>query len=154
MPDTVIRVDSESPWPHEYIAGKVRFRSKEPFSLDINADYGQTTDSLLIEDQLAVRGQMLTILGTPLGSEEFEPSFGSNLPYRIMDPINDVNAWLCTQDTIGALRIWMGGRIKIIQPGSQIYPLDEGAGDGYGINLIYEIIRSRMTTNFNFQIVR
>lgn len=152
--DTVIRVDAESPWPHEYTAGRIRFRSKEPFSLDVNADYTLDNNQLVVENEVAVRGQILTVLGTPLGSEDFLPGFGSNLPKRIMDPINDMNAWLCTQDTIGALRIWMKDRIHIIQPGSAIFPLDEEVGDGYGINLIYEIIKSRQVTNYNFQMLR
>lgn len=152
--DTVIRIDEEGKWPHEYIAGRVKFRTKEPFSLDINADYSFDTNPLLVEDKVAVRGQILNLLGTPLNTEDFLPGYGSNLPYRIMEPINDINAWLCTQDTIGAINRWMSHRVRIIQPGSEIYPLDEGVGDGYGINLIYEIIESRTVTNFQMQMLR
>ena len=52
--DTIIRIDPESPWPHEYVAGRIRFRSKEPFSLDVNADYTLDNNQLLVENDAAV----------------------------------------------------------------------------------------------------
>lgn len=152
--DTIIRIDEQSKWPHEYVAGRIRFRTKEPFSLDINADYTLDDQQLVIEDEKAVRGQILNLLGTPLGTEDFLPTYGSNLPYRIMEGINDITAWLCTQDTIGAINAWMANRVRIIQPGSEVVPLDELYGEGYGINLVYEIIQSRVMSNFNVQVLR
>lgn len=152
--DTVIRIDENGKWPHEYVAGRIRFRSKDPFSLDINADYTLDDQQLIIEDEKAVRGQILNLLGTPLGTEDFLPNYGSNLPYRIMEGINDTTAWLATNDTIGAINTWMRSRVRVIQPGSEVFPLDETFGEGYGINLIYEIIQSRIVSNFNVQVLR
>lgn len=152
MVDGVIKVEDEAKWPHIYTVGKVRFRTKEPFSLDINPDFTLDENQLLVEDAVAVKKQILNILGTPIGTEDFLPRYGSNLPYRLYDFINDVTAHLMYLDTVAALNTWMGNRIQILSQGTDIIPTVEE--DGYQINLSYVIIRSRQTTQFQFEMLR
>lgn len=152
MVDGVIRVEDEAKWPHIYSVGKARFRTKEPFSLDINPDFALDENQLLVEDEVAVKKQILNILGTPIGTEDFMPRYGSNLPYRLFDFINEITAHLMYLDTVAALETWMANRIRLLTPGTDIIPtLDE---DGYTINLSYVILTNRVTTQFQFEMLR
>lgn len=152
MIDTVIRTTESSKWPHEYRVGKVRFRSRNPFSIDINPDYTLDTNQLLVTGEIARRKQMMNILGTPIGSEDFEPLYGSNLPYRLFEPINDINAQFITLDTIVALDTWMRGSIRILAQGTDVIPTD--SEDGYLVNINFEITETRVTTAEQFEVLR
>lgn len=152
MVDGVIKVVDEAKWPHIFHVGQVRFRTKEPFSLDINPDYSLDENQLLVENEVAVKKQILNLLGTPIGTEDHLPRYGSNLPYRLYDFINDITAHLMYLDTVAALETWMSNRIRLLTPGTDIIPMDDE--DGYQINLSYVIIRSRQTTQFQFEMLR
>ena len=152
MVDGVIRVDEQPKWPHLYSVGKQRFRLKEPFSLDINASYGLDKYQLLVQNEVSVKKQILNILGTPTGTEDFMPLYGSNLPYRLFDFINDISAHFMYLDTIQALNTWMKGRIQLLSPQTQIVPL--ATEEGYEINLVYKILISQQTTEFQFEMLR
>jgi phage baseplate assembly protein W len=122
---------------------------------DINSLFNLDGNPLLIYDEIAINRQISNVLGTPLGSEEFEPLFGSNLPYRIFDAITNTNAWLIRNDSIEALRRWMSGIIDINIGGSDVIPLgEESSEDGYYVYISYTIIRNRKTALYNVPFVR
>lgn len=123
------------------------------FFLDVNKNYGEGGDqrSLLSEDD-AIKGQIGSILSTPLGSEPFEPEFGSLLPWRIHEPINQMTAWLIENDTITAVSRWLVSRIKVARDQCFVRPLE--TEEGYAINLTYQVLRTKAIVEWNFSVYR
>jgi phage baseplate assembly protein W len=84
---------------------------------DVNPDYALlNNNNILVEDDEALRKQIRHLLSTPIGTEDFEPTYGSNLPFRLMDPIGDLTAYLMETDVILAIRKWLGNKILLINP--------------------------------------
>lgn len=151
MIDTYLRIEDGSNWSHPSAVNKIRVRVDKAFYKDINGNFQQDLRDLLITDVAACRIQLLNILGTPIGTEEFEPNYGSNLPFRLMDPINDLTAFLIRQDVFAAIKTWMAGRV-IISPASDIIAYPDN--DFYAINLDYQITRSQAIDSFGFHVLR
>lgn len=126
---------------------KLKFR-------DVDCDYGlnRKHSSLLVDNNLAVINHIKNLLSTPVGTEDFEPTYGSNLPYRIMDPVNIYSAFNIETDVIVALITWMSDRIRIILSDSFITPLD--SGDGYLIQITYVNINDGVSGVFKQEVVR
>ena len=126
---------------------KIRFR-------DVNCDYGLAINQmqLLVDNDLAINTQIKNLLSTTYGSEDYEPTFGSSLPLRIMEPINLVSAYLIERDTIGAISTWMNDRIRLVLKGAFVVPLyDE---EGYNIELPYVRVSDERFTVFSFDVLR
>lgn len=151
MGSTVIRIEDAANWSHGSAAGAIKVKTKEPFARDINALFG-VQGPIIIDNEEAIKLQILNILGTTIGTEDFEPTYGSNLPYRLFEPISDIMSFLIEQDTISALRTWMGDRINLLYPGTEVVPyMDE---DCYVVNIRYQIISSGHISDFGFKLLR
>tara|TARA_B100001146_G_C16026978_1_gene367600 strand:+ start:113 stop:547 length:435 start_codon:yes stop_codon:yes gene_type:complete len=93
------------------------------FIRDINPDFTQNGgNNLVTEDDIAIQKQLRHLLSTPLGSEDFEPTFGSDLPYRLMDPICDLTSFLMETDIILSVVNWMSNKIILVNPRIHPYP--------------------------------
>lgn len=126
---------------------KVRFR-------DLDCDFRVYSDhlDLLVNNDLAIYNQIKNLLSTPTQSEDFESSFGSNIPFRIQEPIGTLNSALLEMDTIIAISTWMSDRIRVVLPGSTVIPLTDE--DGYYIELPYIKIGSNEFGVFKVDILR
>lgn len=121
---------------------------------DVDCDYGisRNHSDLLIDNNLAITNHIKNLLSTPIGTEDFEPGYGSNLPYRIMDPVNIYSAFNIETDTIIALLTWMGDRIQVILSDSFVTPLD--SGEGYLIQITYVNVIDNNYGTFRQEVVR
>lgn len=67
-------------------------------------------NSVIDYDDDAIMGQVEMVLGTAIGSEENEPTFGSEVPFFKFDTLNNANLNLLEMKMISALRTWLGSR--------------------------------------------
>lgn len=125
------------------------------FFIDVNSSFGESNDELVIEDA-AIKKQIINILSTPLSSDDFEPEYGSNLPFRLLDPVLPSTAWMIENDTIESVNRWMAKRISLARGDCYVQPLDVGQGDieGYYIRLKYSILRTRAVTTWQFSVYK
>lgn len=108
---------------------------------------------LILNDIDAIQAQMINILKTPIGSEYFMPDFGSNIYYRLGDPINMETSFLLEQDTVEALSKWMGGHIEVYLNSSYVTPIYEE--DAYDIAVAYSPIFTKADAGtLNFKVFR
>lgn len=122
---------------------------------DVNGTYGQDTKGILVYDQDAVDRQINNILSTPLGSDDFEPTFGSLIAFRIMDNITSSTAWIIRNDTVEAVRKWMGDHIEINFPNTSVRVIDDEIdAEGYIIDMPYVLRYSRVLGHYTTAIVR
>lgn len=147
----LIRVDTVSPFPREYRTPTQRTLSYEAYYRDINNQWARGVDALT-EDEAAAKRQIDNLLGTPRRTEHFEPTYASDLPFRIMEPITPMMAYLIETDTFLAIWTWMRDRISLDYTRSRIVPLDEA--DGYLVDLRYYIIKTSRLVTYKFEILR
>lgn len=108
---------------------------------------------LILKDIDAIQAQMINILKTPIGSEYFLPDYGSNIYYRIGDPMNAETAYLLELDTISALSKWMAGHIEVFLNSSYVTPIYEE--DAYDIAVAYAPVFTKAETGtLNFKVYR
>lgn len=122
--------------------GLTRVTKLNIYYIDINSQYKVDTKGLIVYDEDVTNMQIANIFATPIGSDDFEPTFGSNLPYRLYDPINDVTSYLMYNDTIAALTKWMQnpGRLVINLPTSYVRPINNDPdNEGYEIKISYSL---------------
>lgn len=75
---------------------------------------GPNSASLVEYDGNAVAGQIEMVLGTPLGSEAFEPTFGSDVTKRLFDNMTQANLSGLELEALDALRRWLGARLDFL----------------------------------------
>ena len=147
----LIRIDDTALFPREFRTPTLRTLSYDAYYRDINNQWNVGIDALS-EDESAVKRQIDNLLGTPIGSEHFEPTYASDLPYRIMDPITPMMAFLIETDTFLAIWKWMRDRVHVDYTRSRITPLE--TNDGYLVDLDYYIIKSSRRVLYKFEILR
>lgn len=126
------------------------------FFVDVNSGYGQGNSVELVTEDKAIKSQIANILSTPIGSEPFEPEYGSLLPWRLFEPINQVTSWHIENDTIVAVGRWMGSRITVSRRDCLVRPIfdDPSGNEGYYIMLRYQINATKIVYEWNFSIYR
>lgn len=132
-------------------------RKVDVYFIDVNVDYKQNLKGLIVYDEDVVKMQIANIMATPLGSDHFEPTYGSNVPYRLMDPINAITGRLLYNDTIGALHTWMEltGRIRIDRTNSDIIPIDNNPdNEGYQVTMYYTVLKTSVIASFRAFLLR
>lgn len=79
------------------------------FYSDINVLYYSpgNTKGIVLSNLDAVSIKIIHILGTNIGSYEFEPTFGSNLPYLLWEPCDEITGWKLRTATVEALSKWL-----------------------------------------------
>lgn len=125
------------------------------FYSDVNSGFRQNKDDLIVTDDRAIDLQINNILSTPLRSDEFEPEFGSMLPYRLQDLIQSRTAYLLRNDTIEALRKWMGRHISLDLTKSSVRVIDDNPDyEGYLIDIRYQINKTGVVHQYSMAFVR
>lgn len=147
----LIRVDEHALFPREFRTPTLRTLRHDAYYRDINNQWNVSINAI-VEDEMAVKRQIDNLLGTPIGTEFFEPTYGSNLPFRIMDPINEMTAYIIETDTFLAIWTWMRDRVTLDYSRSKIYPIEEA--DGYVVDLVYYVIKSSKMVTYKFEVLR
>lgn len=125
------------------------------YFMDVNSTFRQDNKELIIYDQDAINRQITTILSTPLRSEDFEPTFGSLLPYRLFDPIGNITAYLLRSDTIDAIGTWMKGRITMNMAQTDVSIINDNPDyEGYIITMPYRINRTNSVVTYSMAYLR
>ena len=75
---------------------------------------GPTTSSLVEYDSDAVAGQIEMVIGTLIGSDEFEPTFGSNVLMRLFDPSVQSTLSRMELEILMDLKKWLDGRLDFL----------------------------------------
>lgn len=133
-------------------------RKLDVFYIDVNRTFQyQDQKGLIVYDDDVVKRMVGNILSTPLGSDHFEPTFGSNLPYRLQDSITDKTAWLIYIDTIQALGIWLENQnvIALHKPACYVRPAYNNPDmEAYEIKMTYTILKTTVVSSFNSFLIR
>lgn len=69
------------------------------------------SDGLIQYDSDAVAGQIEIVIGTPVGSEPFEPTFGSNALDFVFENANQAQKSALELEILNSLREWLGDRL-------------------------------------------
>lgn len=146
--------DSENP----IVPGGLNMpRKLDIYYIDINCNYLKDLKGLIIYDEDVVKVEVANILATPLRSDHFEPTFGSNIPYRLQDPISDKTSWLLTNDSIEALTFWLEERgvIRLQKNLCYVRPaLNMPDMEAYEIKMVYTILKNSVVATFNSFLIR
>lgn len=135
-------------------------RMKRPYKQsiyysDVNSSFRRDDQPLIVIDSHAINRQMNNVLSTPLGSDWFEPTFGSLLPYRLFDPITPMMAFLLRNDTIDALSKWMSSKILVDTVNSKVNPYNDDADyEGYLIDMRYQILKTGVIATYSMAFLR
>ena len=90
---------------------------------DLNPDFTLISgENATVEEDNVYKKQIRHLLSTPVGSEDFEPTYGSNVPYRLHEPICDLTAYLLETDTIIAFSRWLRNKVILVNPRIIPYP--------------------------------
>ena len=119
--------------------------------LDINADYGNDNNQLLLENILAINGQIINIVLTPIGSVHFEPEFGSNIPGLIFDQPAPFTQLAVETGLFLAINRWLPV-VHIDFRNSKIFMADDGSEANYVFQLLYSVERLPGTVNVDFRV--
>lgn len=120
--------------------------------IDVNIDFDNAGDNILVVDSAAVRAKIMNVLGVILGEEPFEPTFGSLLPFRLFNPVNEDTAFRLEADVIGALMTQMASEITVYHGACRVAELPNG--DGYSITVTYSPKNSRTVDTFAYRVMR
>lgn len=122
---------------------------------DINSNFSHGSRDLVLYDENAVNNQIGNILATLIGSEQFEPTYGSWLEHRLFENITPMNAHLIRGDSIDAVQKWMGDRVEIIVPQADVRMLENSPdGEGYIIEMPYIIRLNRVVGHYSAFMLR
>lgn len=122
------------------------------FYLDANTDFTLDGQDWLITDDVAVNNQIANLLLTVIGSDHFEPEFGSAIPELLWDPTDDVTAWRMETAAFNAIKRWMSSRIRLNHGLCKITTLMDM--DGFNVSLAYTIINNQSIGYFNARLFR
>lgn len=119
--------------------------------LDINAQYGLDNNQLLLENILAINGQILHLILTPIGSVPFEPEFGSNIPGLIFDQPTGFTTMSMEDGLLLAMHRWLPV-VQVDFRRSNIFMADDPSESGYVFQLYYSVggLPSAVSVDFRF----
>lgn len=118
---------------------------------DVNTQVGQDGLSDLVYDYDSINNSIFNILGCPLGSRGWHPTFGSLLPFLIWEPVDATTALALKQSTIDAIKTWEP-RVTLVPGKSSVTPMPEGTG--YSVILTYQINLTNAINAISFNISR
>jgi len=116
---------------------------------DINTNFENSVPQTLVYAIEEINGLIINVLTTRIGEEWWEPLYGSNLPLRVFDPINDTTAWLLQHDIEDALATWVP-LITVDRSSSKIKPYPDLKL--YDIQLAYVVPSMFVKTYYQFQV--
>lgn len=122
--------------------------------IDLNNDYGESSTELRLVGKDTIKAQIRNILSTPLGSEAFEPEYGSLLPFRLFEPLTEFTAWQIENDTVSAVTRWMASRINVHRSQCSAQAFEREDASGYYIKLVYSEIETGEVVTYGFFVSR
>ncbi len=118
---------------------------------DANTQIGQNGLSDIVYDYDSINNSIFNILGCPLGTRGWHPTFGSELPMLIWEPIDVITAMEIKRATIDALQKWEP-RITLVAGQSSVTPLTDNTG--YAVVLTYKVNLTNVINSISFNIGR
>lgn len=119
--------------------------------VDVNSNLGEDTDPELVVDIAAINNSLLNLLSCPIGSRPFEREYGSALYSALFEPADSQAASFLDIGIFQAIRRWEP-RIQMDLTRSSVKPTPEG--DGFDVLIAYTIVRTNITSNYQFTIRR
>ncbi len=98
----------------------------------INAYYGLSSDQIIVTDYDVITSEIYNVLTTVIGEEEWEPTYGSAIPNRLFDPVDNITAMTIKTDLYLALREWVP-QITVDLAGTSVTPIGDGNQRGYDV---------------------
>lgn len=96
--------------PNSLIVGRSFYYS------DANASVKQSAinSELLLYDGDDVGGQIELVISTPIGTEEYEPTFGCDATLSIFDNMNQTNINILELTILQSLKKWLSSRLNFL----------------------------------------
>lgn len=130
-------------------------RKGAKYFTDININYSQDFEPVVLENLRALDNQIIHILSTPFYTREFEPEFGSRIPEMLFEPVDEITGWLMRTAAYEALTRWMVdqlGRPRItINLNSTFFTPNE---DDYAYTgqIVYQELLTGMNANLSLRL--
>lgn len=126
------------------------------YYVDVNQQFTQDQRDILLVNIETINGQINNILDTSVG-ERFgdvndEPSFGSEIPLLLFDPIDEVTAWKIETGFFKAIQRWMGSRISLDTHTTRVIP--DMKGQAYYSSIYYTILSSSINAEYHVMLTR
>ena len=118
---------------------------------DVNSLMGVNGKPDILFDYDDIHNAITNILTCPIGTRGWHPTFGSELPFLIWEPVDMITASDIKTAIITALARWEP-RITLIGGQSSITPLSDGIG--YSVALVYKVNISGSLNSFTFRLTR
>mgnify|MGYP000259125310 CR=1 FL=1 len=153
--DTVVYdFDTESQLP--FVSRRLGRPSRvNVFYSDVNANFTRNKSDLIVYEETTINLQINNVLSTPIGSDEFEPEFGSLLPFRLQDTISNRLTGMLRNDTIEALRRWLSDRITLDLSRSSVRVMNDNPDyEGYIIDISFRVNRNSAVRQYSVAMVR
>ena len=107
-----------------------------PYFTDVNFLYGVNQNKLIIPNFDAINSQIIYVLSVTPGERPFEPTFGSQVPSLLFDPINDKTAYMLEGAMYESIERWIE-RVSVNKAESRVTAKpDAGAYETY---LVYTV---------------
>jgi phage baseplate assembly protein W len=91
------------------------------FLWDVNIVFSRSRSDFIVNDSDAIKIMIANVLFTIPGERVFEPEFGSDLPFLLHEPMNDITAWRIENASYRALSRWIP-YIRVDRPNSRVVP--------------------------------
>lgn len=102
-------------------------RSRRTFITDVNVEFASNNPrDLTLGDADAVEQEVLNVILTPIGTDEHEPTYGSQVPLLTFDPVTPSTARAIRTTINSAVRRWLRDRVADFNV--IVNPLDTGDG--------------------------
>ncbi len=108
---------------------------KPNFIWDVNLEYTRTSSQFISTDHNAVINMICNVLFTVPGERVFEPEFGSELPFLLHEPMNELTAWKIENESAYAISRWIP-YVVVNRRDTRVIP-DYDAGS-YSVKIPYQ----------------
>lgn len=92
---------------NNYLRSLLSSNNSLVYMSDININYNTGDYNIIVVNEDAITNHLINLLYTPIGSREFEPTFGSNLFRYLQQPITDSNAEFMRLTVLDAIKNWL-----------------------------------------------
>ncbi len=118
---------------------------------DINANFGQNGLPLVIQDDNDIEGAIYNILTCPIGTRAWYPTFGSQLPFLLWEPVGTKTAIAIRVAAIQAIQKWES-RVQVLGPLTSVTV--NASGTGYYVTIGYVVLLTGTTGSVTYQFVK
>ena len=118
---------------------------------DINASIGLNGQQFILTDTNAIEGAIYNILRCPIGARAWYPTFGSQLPFLLWEPVGQKTASAIRLATIQAIEKWES-RVQVIGALTTVNLNSDNTG--YYVNIGYIINSTGTVGSSSFEFVK